>query len=88
MKKIVCIYPEDETTAFLQPLYVHICDTISAVGRNNDTTDEDDSLDNIYDEIKDAECVIFLGHGTSFILYGSRYENVVFESNYQNLSIF
>lgn len=85
MKKIVCIYPEDETTAFLQPLYVHICDTISAVGIHNDTTDEDDSLDNIYDEIKDAECVIFLGHGTSSILYGSRYDNVVFESNNHNL---
>ncbi|MEE0911436.1 MAG: hypothetical protein U0L67_03190 [Paludibacteraceae bacterium] len=85
MKKIVCIYPEDETTAFLQPLYVHICDTISAVGIHNDTTDEDGSLDNIYDEIKDAECVIFLGHGTSSILYGSRYDNVVFESNNHNL---
>lgn len=85
MKKIVCIYPEDKTTDFLQPLYEHICDTISAVGMHNDTTDEDDSLDKIYDEIKDAACVIFLGHGTSSILYGSRSANVVFESNNHNL---
>lgn len=85
MKKIVCIYPEDETTAFLHPLYEHICSTLNAVGIHNDTTEDDDTLDKIYAEINDAECVIFLGHGTSSILYGSRCDNVVFESNNHNL---
>lgn len=85
MKKIVCIYPEDETTAFLQPLYEHICSTLNAVGIHNDTTEDDDTLDKIYAEINDTDCVIFLGHGTSVELYGSRCDNVVFESNNHNL---
>ena len=33
----------------------------------------------IYEKVKDAEVVIFLGHGTSKMLYGSRFDNVVFE---------
>lgn len=85
MKKIVCIYPEDETTAFLHPLYEHICGTLNAVGIHNDTTEDDDTLDKIYAEINDAECVIFLGHGTSTMLYGSRCDNVIFENNNHNL---
>lgn len=79
MKKTVCIYPEDQTTDFLLPLYQHILTNMNAIGIHIDTTEEDDSLDKIYDEIKDAENVLFLGHGTSKILYGSRCDNVVFE---------
>ena len=85
MKKAVCIYPEDLTTDFLLPLYEHICNNMHAVGIHTDTTDEDDSLDKIYEEIKDAEVVIFLGHGTSQKLYGSRCDNVVFEEANQEL---
>lgn len=86
MNKIVCIYPEDQTTVFLNPVYQHICTNLNAVGINSDTTDEDDSLEKIYEEIKDAETVIFLGHGTSKELYGSRCDNVVFDkSNYKLL---
>lgn len=79
MKKTVCIYPEDLTTDFLLPLYEHICANMNAIGIHNDTTEEDDSLDKIYAEIEDAECIVFLGHGTSEMLYGSRCDNVVFE---------
>ena len=85
MKKTVCIYPEDQTTDFLLPLYEHICNNMHAVGIHTDTTEEDDSLDKIYEEIKDAEVVIFLGHGTSKMLYGSRCANVVFEEANQEL---
>jgi hypothetical protein len=81
MKKTVCIYPEDPTTVFLLPLYEHICTNMQAIGIHNDTTEEDDSLDKIYAEIQDAECVVFLGHGTSQLLYGSNCANVVFEKN-------
>lgn len=79
MKKTVCIYPEDLTTDFLLPLYDHVCNNLHAIGIHTDTTDDDDSLDKIYEEIKDAEVVVFLGHGTSKMLYGSRCDNVVFE---------
>ena len=85
MKKIVCIYPEDPTTAFLLPLYEHICTNMQAIGIHNDTTEEDDSLDKLYAEIKDAEIVVFLGHGTSRLLYGSNCANIVFEENNCNL---
>ncbi|MBQ4407570.1 MAG: hypothetical protein II852_11275 [Bacteroidales bacterium] len=85
MKKTVCIYPEDQTTAFLQPVYQHICTNLNAVGFNSDTTDEDDSLEKIYDEIKDAGFVIFLGHGTSKELYGSRFDNIVFNATNINI---
>lgn len=79
MKKAVCIYPEDPTTDFLLPLYEHICNNMHAVGLHSDTTEDDDSLDKIYKEIEDAEVVVFLGHGTSKMLYGSGCANVVFE---------
>jgi len=85
MNKIVCIYPEDQTTVFLNPVYQHICTNLNAVGINSDTTDEDDSLEKIYEEIKDAETVIFLGHGTSKELYGSRCDNVVFNETNKDL---
>lgn len=81
MKKTVCIYPEDQTTDFLLPLYQHICENMHALGIHTDTTEEDDSLDKIYQEIKDAEIVIFLGHGTSKMIYGSGCANVVFEES-------
>ena len=81
MKKTVCIYPEDPTTLFLLPLDEHICTNMQAIGIHNDTTEEDDSLDKIYAEIKDAGSVVFLGHGTSQILYGSNCANIVFEEN-------
>jgi len=79
MKNTVCIYPKDQTTDFLLPLYEHICTNIQAIGIHEDTTEDDDSLDRIYEVIKDADVVIFLGHGTSKVLYGSRCDNVVFE---------
>ena len=86
MSKTVCLYPEDATTTFLLPLYEHICNVLNAVGIHNDTTDEDDALDKIYKEIEDADLILFLGHGNSANLYGSRLDNVVFEeSNHQLL---
>ena len=78
MKKTVCIYPEDLTTDFLLPLYEHICNNMHAIGIHDDTTEEN-ALDKIYAEIHYAESVVFLGHGTSDMLCGSRFENIVFE---------
>ena len=78
MKKNVCIYPKDQTTDFLLPLYEHICNNMYAIGIHDDTTEEN-ALDRIYSEIHDAESVVFLGHGTSDWLCGSRFENVIFE---------
>ena len=76
MSKIVCIYPQDTTTDFLRPLCDHICTTFDAVEVGYDTSGDDDALEVIYNEIKDAQTVFFLGHGMSTCLYASIIDNV------------
>lgn len=76
MSKIVCIYPEDATTVFLRPLCDHICTTFNAIEVGYDTDGDDDPLDVIYNEIKDAQTIFFLGHGMSTCLYASILDNV------------
>lgn len=76
MKKTVCIYPEDFTTAFLHPLYEHICTSFNAVGVRYDTSGDDDPLELIFNELEDAQTVFFLGHGMSTCLYASIIDNV------------
>lgn len=76
MSKTVCIYPQDSTTDFLRPLCDHICATFDAVEVGYDTSGDDDPLEVIYNEIKDAQTVFFLGHGMSTCLYASILDNV------------
>lgn len=76
MSKAVCIYPQDATTDFLRPLCDHICATFDAVEVGYDTSGDDDPLEVIYSEIKDAQTIFFLGHGMSTCLYASILDNV------------
>ena len=76
MSKTVCIYPQDATTDFLRPLCNHICATFDAVEVGYDTSGDDDPLEVIYSEIKDAQTIFFLGHGMSTCLYASILDNV------------
>ena len=76
MKKTICIYPEDFTTAFLRPLYEHICTTFDAIGVGYDTYGDDDPLEFIFNELNDAQTIFFLGHGMSTCLYASIIDNV------------
>ena len=76
MSKIVCIYPQDATTDFLRPLCDHICATFDAVEVGYDTSGDDDPMEIIFNEIKDAETIFFLGHGMSTCLYASILDNV------------
>ncbi len=76
MSKIVCIYPQDSTTNFLRPLCDYICTTFSAIEVGYDTTSDNDPLETIYNEIRDAQIVFFLGHGMSSCLYASVIDNV------------
>lgn len=84
MNKTICIYPHDFTTDFLHPLFEHICTTLDASGIGYDTSGDDDPLELIYDEIKEADTVFFLGHGMSTCLYASTIDNVALfhENNY------
>lgn len=76
MNKAVCIFPEDFTTDFLRPLCNHICATFNAVEVGYDTSCDDDPLEIIYNEIKDAQTIFFLGHGMSTCLYASITDNI------------
>lgn len=76
MNKTVCIYPHDFTTDFLHPLFDYICTTLGAIGIGYDTSGDDDPLELIYNEIKGADTVLFLGHGMSTCLYASIIDNV------------
>jgi len=76
MGKTVCIYPQDATTDFLRPLCNHVSATFGAVEVGYDTSGDDDPMEIIFDEIKDAETIFFLGHGMSTCLYASILDNV------------
>ena len=86
MSKTVCIYPHDATTNFLRPLCDHICATFGAVEVGYDTSGDDDPMEIIFDKIKDAETVFFLGHGMSTCLYASILDNVEL-FNKENISL-
>lgn len=86
MSKAVCIYPQDTTTDFLRPLCDHICTTFDAVEVGYDTSSDDDPMEIIFDEIKDAQTVFFLGHGMSTCLYASILDNVEL-FNKENISL-
>ena len=76
MNKAVCIYPEDCTTDFLRPLCNHICASFDAVEVGYDISGNDDPLEAIFNEIKEAQTIFFLGHGMSTCLYASIVDNV------------
>lgn len=86
MSKTVCIYPQDTTTDFLRPLCDHICVTFHAVEVGYDTFGDNDPMETIFNEIKDAETIFFLGHGKSTCLYASILDNVEL-FNKDNISI-
>lgn len=77
MSKTVCIYSQekDGSTDFLKPLYDFICTTLSADGVGYNADSEEDTVSEIYDAIKDADTIIFLGHGNSKELYASVQDN-------------
>ena len=79
--KTVCLYMEDCTTAFLRPLCEHICSTFNAKKIGYDTSGDDDPLELIYQELRDAQTVFFLGHGMSTCLYASILDNVELINN-------
>lgn len=75
MSKAICIYHEDVTTSFLRPLCDYICSTFSAEEVGFDTSGDDDPHELIYDAIKSAQTIFFLGHGRSDCLYASVIDN-------------
>ncbi len=83
MNEVICIYTEDITTGFLRPLCNFICSTFNATEVGFNTSDDDDPHELIYDAIKNAQTIFFLGHGRSDCLYASIIDNdkLIDESN-------
>lgn len=77
MSKLICIYPKDETTDFLLPIYEQLESLSDFVGYRFDTNDSSKTK-NLHDkllQVTDNDFIIFLGHGASNKLYGSVDEN-------------
>ena len=77
MSKLICIFPKDETTDFLLPIYEQLENLSDFVGYRFDTNDSSKTK-NLHDEllqIAENDFIIFLGHGASNKLYGSVNEN-------------
>lgn len=87
MSQILCVYPKDKTTEFLQPVYDILVEKFHAVGLIGDPTDDDDYLEKLENLVKESDLIVFLGHGTSRQLYGFNFNPIVCEEN-ENISWF
>jgi hypothetical protein len=70
--RIICIYPIDETTGFLSPIYKSL--SVLEVFTGYQIGVENEEIDNVVKDIAESEdgtIVVFLGHGASHCLYKS-----------------
>lgn len=81
MSKILCIYPKDKTTAFLEPVYDELRQRFGAEGLKGDPTEDDDYLERLATLVQEAETIVFLGHGSSGVLYGINFNMLICEEN-------
>lgn len=81
MSKILCIYPQDQTTAFLEPVYDELCQRFGAEGLKGDPTEDDDYFESLTSLVQEAETIVFLGHGSSGVLYGINFNMLICEEN-------
>ena len=73
MRKLICIFPEDESTDFLLPIYGQLESMSGFVGYRFNTLDSQ-KRNSLYEELNQLEgnaLMVFLGHGASNKLYGS-----------------
>lgn len=71
--RIVCIYPVDETTGFLLPIFERLQKESNFIDYRFDTNDIN-SANKMKDDLLNLEkpsFIVFLGHGASYCLYGT-----------------
>ena len=71
--RIACIYPMDETTGFLLPIFERLQKESNFIDYRFDTNDIN-SVDKMKDDLLNLEqpsFIVFLGHGASYCLYGT-----------------
>lgn len=73
MRKIVCIFPENESTDFLLPIYKQLEILSGFVGYRFNTLDSQarNKFHRELNQVEDNSLLLFLGHGASNRLYGS-----------------
>ena len=75
MNKVLCIFPQEQTTSFLQPVYEMLV-RMGAEGFNHNTVESDEDLQSIlHAQINESDFVIVLCHGCSTCLYGTQGES-------------
>ena len=77
MSKVLCIFPKDSTTEFLEPLFEELCKKYDATPLLGDPQDDDDYLDKLADLVEQSDTIIFLGHGSSEVLYGVNFNELI-----------
>lgn len=75
----ICIFPQDETTAFLTP----IAQILQAAGVDvfDGNTNDESYSKKIFDTIPQHDTVVFLGHGSSDALSGTNQAPLIDSSN-------
>lgn len=87
MNNVLCIFPKDCTTEFLNPVYEEIISIYTAKGLLGDPTEDDEYLEKLSYEASRADSIIFLGHGSSKSLYGLNFNEIICKEN-ENIDIF
>ena len=59
MSKILCIFPKDSTTEFLDPLFEELCKKYDATPLLGDPQDDDDYLDKLAEQAEQSDTIIF-----------------------------
>ncbi len=73
MNKIICVFPEDETTLFLKRVY-DLLETYDVICYSFNTNNDEILKNKVKSELEELcedSCFIFLGHGASHVVYGS-----------------
>lgn len=84
--KVICIFPTDVSTDFLEPIYSSLSTLGSFYGYRIGKREEE--IDSVIKDIKKSEdgtTIVFLGHGASYCLYKSDHTPLF---NNENFNIF
>ena len=81
MSKVLCVFPKDSTTAFLDPLMEAFIERYSAIPLLGDPQSDDDYFDRLSELSSESDIIIFLGHGTSEKLYGVNFNELILADN-------
>ena len=77
MRRVLCLFPKDETTEFLRPIYEELCKKSSVIGFDNDAIEDDDYFEKLESLLQETDAMIFLGHGSSNTLYGTNFNPII-----------